>query len=87
MFQPAHVDGRSLVLVRQTRWGYERVESGFLSDDGESLWLEVETGEYRRITDDELSRFLQVTENNRIAPCKGFDFFILLSPDCPASKS
>ena len=87
MYQPAHVDGRSLVLVRQTRWGYEPIETGFLADDGESLWLEGETGERRRITEDELSRFLQVTGDNRIGPCKGFDFFIMLSPDDPATKS
>jgi hypothetical protein len=88
MYHPAHVDGRSLVFIRETRWGYERVESGVLSHDGESLRLtETMSSRERRITAEELSQFMHVTVANRIAACKGFDFFVLVpSDDAPINS-
>ena len=39
MFYPAHLDGCSVVVLRQDRRVFHVVESGFLSFDGETMSL------------------------------------------------
>ncbi len=76
MHQPAHVDGCSVVVLRQGRHGFNVVESGILSFDGDSLTLGE--GEARRaFSDGELASLMHVTPNSRIPECRGFDFFVL----------
>ena len=79
MFQPAHVDGRTLVVLQPREsilGGYSVVESGRLEHDGEELRLVGDVG-CRLVSDDELGEFQPVTSQNRIAACTSFDFFIV----------
>ena len=75
---PQEIDGRTLVIIRWTSSGYSTVDSGRLSYDGESIYLENETGEYKVIEID-LDTLRSVTAGNRISACNGFDFFLLLN--------
>jgi hypothetical protein len=76
MFHPAHIDGCSVVVLRQGRRGFHLVESGFLSFDGETLWLGED--ESRRVfTDAERESLMPVAANSRIPECRGFQFFVL----------
>jgi hypothetical protein len=80
MHHPAHIDGRSVVLLRQGRRGFHVLESGMLSYDGQTLTLGE--GESRRVfTDDELQSLWPVVEGSRIPECRGFDFFLLSDAD------
>jgi hypothetical protein len=74
---PVIVDGRTLVLIRRTTFGYAVVESGELEYDGKNLQF-AGTNRRREITDAELRSFQTVTPENRIATCRGFDFFVLV---------
>ncbi|MEX0653368.1 MAG: hypothetical protein WD151_04505 [Phycisphaeraceae bacterium] len=74
MHHPAHVDGRSLVLLKRTGHRFAVVDSGLLSHDGENL--ELPSG--HRITDDELGKFQSVISSNRIPECAGFDFYVVV---------
>jgi hypothetical protein len=76
MHQPAHIDGRSLVVLRQGRWGFHALESGILSYDGQTLSLGE--GESRRaLADGELQSLMPVAPGNRIPECQGFDFYLI----------
>jgi hypothetical protein len=76
MFYPAHIDGCSVVVLREGRRGFHVVESGTLSCDGETLWLGE--GEARRVfTDGERDSLMPVAANTRIAECRGFSIFVL----------
>jgi hypothetical protein len=56
--------------------GFDVVESGFLSFDGETLWLG--DGASRRVfTDGERDSLMPVAATNRIPECRGYRFFIL----------
>jgi hypothetical protein len=75
MHHPAHVEGRSLVLLQRAGHRYAVLDSGLLSHDGECL--ELPSG--RRITDDELDKFQSVIGGNRIPECAGFDFYVIIN--------
>lgn len=80
MFQPAHVDGRSLVVLRQlgasSGWRFSIVDQGHMEHDGERLFL-VNSISKREITDGEFTSLMPVRPDTRIAECLGFDFFVL----------
>jgi len=82
MFQPSHIDGRTLVVLRvhsgffATR--FEVVANGLLEFDGDALEL-VDVAGTRLATSDEMrERIKSVTRTNRIAECLGFDLFLIL---------
>ena len=80
MHHPAHIDGCSVVILRQGRRGFHVLESGMLSYDGQTLTLGED--ESRRVfTDDELQSLMPVVEGSRIPECRGFDFFLLSEAD------
>ena len=74
---PSAVDGRSLVVLEQHRTGFSITEKGVLEHDGQSLYL-VDGDASRILTDDELSAIQIVRPDSRIAPCRGFDFFLIV---------
>jgi hypothetical protein len=80
MHHPAHIDGCSVVILRQGRRGYRALESGMLSYDRQALTL-GEDGSRRVFTDDELQSLMPVVEGSRIPECHGFDFFLLSEAD------
>jgi hypothetical protein len=80
MHHPAHIDGRSVVILRQGRWGFQVLESGILSYDGQMLWL-GEGRPRRALTDDELQSLMPVAGGSRIPECRGSDFFLLAEAD------
>ena len=76
MHHPARLDGRSVVVLRQGRWGFSAMESGILSHDGQTLSLGE--GESQRVlSDDELQSLMPVAPGNRIPECRGFDFYLI----------
>ena len=76
MFYPAHLDGCSVVVLSNERRGFQFVERGVLSFDGEAL--SIGDGESRRIfTDLQRDSHIPVVVNSRIPECQGFDFFVL----------
>jgi hypothetical protein len=79
VFQPAHIDGDTLVVLLHCRWRFQIIASGRLSYDGETLTL-VGNGSKRVVTDAEIGELQPVTENCRIPECVGFDFFLLVEP-------
>jgi hypothetical protein len=83
MWYPAHVDGRTLVVIRARKslfGGYDVIESGVLEHDGESLRLVGDRGS-RVFTRAELESLQPVSPRSRIICCRGFDFFLLRSAD------
>ena len=84
MFQPAHVDGLSLVILRrQNRWfgpQFSVVASGQLKHDGETLSL-VGNDQARIVSDQELAAVMIVKQDTRIAKCRGFDLFLIEEDD------
>jgi hypothetical protein len=76
MHHPAHIDGRTVVLIYRDGRHYKAFESGRLSYDGTALTLETNSGR-RLFSDDEISQIKHVIAENRIAACHGFDFFLL----------
>ena len=81
MWRPVDIDGRTVVILEERPGflgGYLLVESGRLSYDGQELTLISDQLE-RRITEEELQSFKPVSEANRIAACRGFDFFVIRS--------
>ena len=80
MFYPAHLDGCSVVVLRQDFWGFHVVESGFLSFDGESLTL-GEGQSCRVFTDAERESLMPVAANSPIPEFRGFQFFVLAEAD------
>ena len=74
---PAHIDGCSLVILRRRSSllsaGFEVVESGTLSYDGETLTLESDhAARTREVTLAEQNHILVVSELNRIPEFIGF---------------
>jgi hypothetical protein len=80
MHHPAHIDGCSVVILRQGWRGLHVLESGMLSYDGQTLTL-GEDQSRRVFTDDELQSLMPVVEGSRIPECRGFDFFLLSEAD------
>jgi hypothetical protein len=80
MHHPAHIDGCSVVILRQGRRGFHVLESGMLSYDGQTLTL-GEDDSRRVFTDGELQSLMPVVEGSRIPECRGFDFFLLSEAD------
>jgi hypothetical protein len=76
MHDPVHLDGRTLVILRQSSRGFLPIASGELSYDGETLLLIV-FGRTRAITSDKLAAIKNVTESNKIRECQGFDLFLI----------
>ncbi len=78
---PAHLDGRSLIILRERdtlfRSGFEVVASGDLHFDGETLMLESPDGGIRIVPESECSQILTVTRTNQIPECAGFQLVIL----------
>jgi hypothetical protein len=77
MYHGTDIDGRTLVFIRRTRFSFEVVESGLLSHDGESVLLSKDGGE-RPLKETEMAQILNVTAENRIAACRGFDLFVIV---------
>jgi hypothetical protein len=84
MFHPAHVDGRTVVVLRRrTGWFGPRfsvVASGRLEHDGQTLSL-VAPGVTRAVTADELASLMLVRPDTRIAECRGYDLFLVHEAD------
>ena len=76
MLHPAHVDGRSLVILRRRGRRYSVVASGRLEHDGESLAL-VGDGKPRVVTEAELASLFVVKPDTQITVCRGFDLFLV----------
>jgi hypothetical protein len=79
MWQPAHIDGRTLVVIRAREsllCGYDVIEFGMLEHDGEVLHLVGDHGS-RTVTDAELESLQPVVPQSNISACRGFDFFLL----------
>lgn len=83
MHHPAHIDGCNVVIIRQLSGllgGYEVLESGWLSFDGETITLESDCGASRRIfTGEEQQSLLNVSDSSHIRECAGYQFFVLVS--------
>jgi hypothetical protein len=77
MLHPAHVDGRSLVMIQPTTFGHRVIATGVLSYDGQTLILRNDADD-RVVRDDELAAFAHVTDGTRIPECVGFDFFVFV---------
>ncbi|WP_092050502.1 hypothetical protein [Planctomicrobium piriforme] len=75
MHHPAHIDGRTLVILKPTILGYKIIEKSRLAYDGNELHL-IDGQSSRVITDQELAAVLNVTENCQIRECVGFDFML-----------
>jgi hypothetical protein len=83
MWHPAHIDGRTLVVIRPRQsmlGGYEVIESGMLEHDGEVLRLVGDHGA-RAVTNEELRSLQPVVPRSKIGACRGFDFFLLRPKD------
>jgi hypothetical protein len=80
MFQPTHVDGRFLVILRRSSHilgsQFSVVASGQLVHGGETLEL-VGNNTRRVISSQELANFMLVKPDTRISECRGFDFFLV----------
>src|SRR4051794_21346909 len=79
MWQPAHIDGRTLVVIHARTsllGGYDVIESGILEHDGEMLHLVGDHGS-RAVTDAELDSLQPVVQQSSISACRGFDFFLV----------
>jgi hypothetical protein len=76
MQPPAHVDGRSVVVLAPSILGFRTVESGYLEFDGEVLWL-CSGSDRRAFERREQEALMLVTPDNRIAECRGYDFFVI----------
>lgn len=79
MWHPAHVDGRTLVVIRQRKslcGGFDVVESGRLQHDGKLLELVGDHGS-RVLSNAELNALQLVVPQSRMKVCRGFDFFLL----------
>jgi hypothetical protein len=76
MYHPAHIEGRTVVVLRREARGYSIVESGRLEFNGEDLSLV--NGDFKRLfPDEEISLLKRVVAGNRIPQCEGFDLFLV----------
>ena len=78
-FDPAHLDGRTLVMIQHHVWGYQRIESGRLNYDGSLMLLCEHDLVGRPITPDELASIRPVLPTSRIPQCRGYDFYLVAS--------
>ena len=79
---PVRLDGNTLVVLRDKstsfRTAFEIVRSGRLCYDGETLRLKNESGTTVWTLPDEIPPGIcNVTPENRIPECAGYDFFLL----------
>lgn len=79
---PVEADGCGLVILAENARFLgapiiKVLETGTLSYDGEALTLESDNGGRRIVTEEEQRDMLNVTEQNQIPQCVGYDFFIL----------
>jgi len=73
------LDGRSLMIIRRRKsflGGFDVVEEGRLSHDGELLWHVNERG-WREVTEAELEAVQPVDPQTRIVACRGYNFFLI----------
>jgi hypothetical protein len=84
LFQPAHIDGRTLIILRRGRSSFgsafAQAMSGRLEHDGEKLTL-VGDCHRRVITEAKLASLMPVNDGNRIPQCHGFDLFMIEEPE------
>jgi hypothetical protein len=84
MHHPAHVDGRTLVILRRHSGPFGLKFSvkacGRLEFDGERLAL-VGPETQRVMTDDELASLMIVRLDTAIPECRGFDLFLIEADD------
>jgi len=83
MWHPAHVDGRTLVVIRHRKslfGGFDVVESGRLQHDGKLLELVGDHGS-RVLSKAELNALQLVVPQSRIKECQGFDFSLIQGAD------
>lgn len=76
MFQPAQIDGRTVVVLRPEGHGHVVVESGRLTFDGDEVSL-VAGDSRRSFSDTEIDSLKLVVAGNRIPECHGFDLFLI----------
>jgi hypothetical protein len=80
MLHPAHVDGRSLVILRRRQRligsCFCVVASGELEHDGETLFFLCDRAP-QVITDQELASVMVVKPDTQIWECRGFDLFLI----------
>ena len=73
---PAHLDGCSVVILQQRDGllgGFDAVESGWLSFDGERLEIESNRDSSRReFTDAEQESLIPVSASNHLPQCAGY---------------
>ena len=79
MYHPAHIDGKTLVVLVQCGATFQTIASGRLSYDGDVLTL-VGPDSHRDVTDAEMAQLQPVAPACRIRECAGFDFFLLVEP-------
>jgi hypothetical protein len=79
MYQPAHIDGCSLVVLeptnRLTGQQFAVIARGRFSFDGENLTLRLEDGLEIPFSDKELADVKIVHPQSKIPECLGFNFF------------
>ena len=73
-FEPADLDGKTLVFIRRNGRGYDAEASGKMRAVGDVIFLETIEGSFPL---SEFNRpFLEpVFPSNRLPACQGFDFF------------
>lgn len=80
MLHPAHIDGRTLVILRRRgsvfRPMFDVVISGRLEHDGSKLTL-IGDGIERVIAEPEQDMLMPVKPDSRIPQCNGFDLFMI----------
>jgi hypothetical protein len=76
MLHPAHVDGRSLVILQRRGHQFSVAASGQLEHDGETLAL-VGDGKRRVLTRARVGSVMVVRPDTKIAECRGFDLFLI----------
>jgi hypothetical protein len=78
-FNPTHLDGRTLVIIKQHVWGYQRIASGRLNYDGAQMFFREDDLTERPVTPDELALIRPVLPTSRIPQCRGYDLFLVAS--------
>jgi hypothetical protein len=78
MHQPAHIEGKTVVMLSRRGSSHAVIESGRLAFDGEDVSLV--TAEAKRLfSPEEIDSLVLVVAGNRIPECLGFDFFTIRS--------
>jgi hypothetical protein len=79
MYQPSHLDGCSVVVLRKGGLGHILVKSGFLEFDGKELSLVTVDGRFP-FSKEEVESLKLAVPGNRIPECQGFRFFRIERP-------